>query len=66
MTEERNDDESTDTICPYCGSDYSDPNGVASDDYMWHGHIVNDCPDPDRMVWAYLNASAQERIEVWP
>ena len=51
--------------CRYCGSDYSDPNGVASDDYMRHGHIIFDCPNRDQMERAYLNASPKERSEVW-
>lgn len=52
--------------CPYCGEDYSDPNDVAGDDYMYHGHILFDCPRPDRMEWAWLRASPLEREEVWP
>lgn len=56
----------SDTICLYCGQDYSDPNGVAGDDYMYHGHILFDCPDPDMMERAWLNASPTERAEVWP
>jgi len=51
--------------CPYCGEDYTDPNGVASDDYMYQGHIIFDCPCPDKMERAFLNASAKERNEVW-
>lgn len=51
--------------CPYCGKDYTDPNDVASDEYMYHGHIINDCPDPDMMERVYLNASPKEREEVW-
>lgn len=55
----------SDTICPYCGEDYGDPDGP-SDDYMYHGHILWDCPNPDKMERAYLNASLVERAEVWP
>lgn len=53
-----------DTECPYCGVDYGDD--TASDDYMYQGHILFDCSNPDRMEWAYLNASPVERAEVWP
>jgi len=54
------------TKCPYCGEDYSDPNGVASDEYMYHGHIIMECENPDKMERAYLNASPEERENHWP
>jgi len=36
------------------------------DEYMYHGHILFDCPNPDPMERAYLNASPKEREEHWP
>lgn len=53
------------TDCPYCGKDYTaGPDGPA-DDYMYQGHILFECPDPDKMERAYLNASPVEKEEVW-
>lgn len=50
--------------CDYCGEDYTDPNGVASDEYMWTGHILNDCPDVPEDVFDYVNAPPQERKDI--
>lgn len=52
--------------CSNCGEEYSDPNGIASEEYMWQGHVLFDCPDPNQMFKAWLNASPAERQEVWP
>lgn len=66
MTEQDDAELQQDTICPYCKKDYSDPNGVASLDYMYQGHIIHDCPNPDKMERAYLNAAPAEVGEHWP
>jgi len=48
-------------ICEYCGDETEDENGVASDDYMYHGHLLFDCSEVPALVRARLNAPPEER-----
>jgi len=52
--------------CDYCGQTYATEDDVPSDDYLRHGHVLFDCPSPDKMERAWLNASPVERAEAWP
>lgn len=47
--------DSSDTECPYCGVDYTDPNGIASDGYMKIGHLIMDCEEIPQAHRAYIN-----------
>lgn len=53
--------------CPNCGQTYHEPvDNPASPGYLWECHVLFECPNPDQMEKARLNASGREINEVWP
>lgn len=61
------DHDSGDHRCEYCGEVYWEPvDAPAGPGYMFQGHVLFECEDPDQMFKAWLNASPVERQKVWP
>lgn len=46
--------------CEFCGEDYTDPNGVAPDQYMWEGHVIMECEEVPDDVRDWYNEPCTE------
>lgn len=46
--------------CPYCGEDYTSDGEYPGDGYMFEGHILFDCPDPDEDHRRHINQPPSE------